>query len=84
MNDIINLSSLDDNNLVIIIMMIDMDDPFQYLLAQKIVTNHQQRNTNTIRLNINKLPPDFFHLHQNKKLETISHRPAYQPNAHLN
>ena len=43
-------------------MITENEDPFHYVLAQKIDTFHDNRNKyhNNIRLNLNKLPKDFF------------------------
>lgn len=43
-------------------MLNEPEDPFHYLLAQKIKTLHNSTNKyhHNIRLNLNKLPDDFF------------------------
>jgi hypothetical protein len=56
----------------------EIADPFQYLLAQKISTMHNPSNKyhHNIRLNLHKLPEDFFqpqNQHQQHSQRTNPH-----------
>ena len=56
-------------------MMFDLDDPFHYVLEQKIsqVTSNKN-NGNSIKLNLAKLPKDFFPQPVARKPNTYSQR----------
>ena len=55
--------------------MFEPEDPFQYLLEQKgLATSVSNKNAKNIRLNLNKLPPDFFLKPLPRKQNSLSQR----------
>ena len=65
--------------------MFEVDDPFQYVLEQKIQTsNSQNKNISNIKLNLNKLPRDFFPQHLSRKSNSYSQRLSDSRNKHVN
>ena len=67
-------------------MMFDVDDPFHYVLQQKININNGSniKKNNNIKLNLNKLPRDFFPQHGDKKSNGYSQRLSESRKKHVN
>jgi hypothetical protein len=56
-------------------MLPESEDPFHYLLAQKIMPSSGSNKTaKNIRLNLDKLPADFFPKQLPRKLDSLSQR----------
>ena len=66
-------------------MMFQGDDPFHYILEQKIASiGSQNKNVSNIKLNLNKLPRDFFQPHVARKPNTLSQRLSSNRTTHVN
>jgi hypothetical protein len=52
-------------------------DPFEFLLRQKTKKPHPARQK-SIKLNLNRLPPDFFPLQKVRRLQSLSERSPLQ------
>ena len=65
--------------------MFEVDDPFHYVLQQKIShLGTHTKNANNIKLNLGKLPKDFFPQPVSRKPNTYSQRLSDSRNKHIN
>ena len=66
-------------------MMFQIDDPFHYILEQKIHTsNNNHKTISNIKLNLNKLPKDFFPQPIPRKTNSLSQRISSNRVNHVN